>query len=1213
MTNAKPSYLEALRQRVLVYDGAMGTSIDTFHLTAADFGGEATNGNRDYLVLTRPDVIEQIHASFMEAGCDVLETNTFQASRMRLAEWGLADQTYAINVAAAQLARRVADRYQARDGRPRYVAGSMGPTGKLPSSDDPVLSNVTFDQLSDTFYEQACALIAGGVDVLLVETSMDMLEVKAALDGIRRARQRSGSYVAVQAQIFLDLSGRMLLGTEIPAVIATLEAMPVDVIGLNCSTGPEHMREAIRYLCAHSRLPIACIPNAGLPMMVDGGEVYPMEPEPFARILGEFVREYGVNVVGGCCGTRPAHIAKLREVIGYDTPPKQRAIEHIPSVSSGIKAVALRQEPPPTMIGERVNTLGSRKVKRLLLKDDYDGALEVAREQVDGGAHLLDVCVAMTERSDEKDQMVRLLKKLTMNIELPLVIDTTEAEVLKAALEIYPGRAVVNSVSLEGGRGAKIDRVLPLVARYGAATIAMTIDEEGMAHTAERKLAIAKRIAQIANQEYGLPNEALIFDVLTFPITTGQEELRRAAIETLEGIRLVKQHIPGCFTTLGVSNLSFGVAPHARAALNSVFLYHAVQAGLDTAIINPAHVTPYAEIPPEQVAVCEDLIFDRREDALARFIQFFEQHAAADAADAKADPTEGMTVDQRIHWKIVHRKKEGIEADIDEALARRMEVQIAGAVEAQSARMTKHEAAVDVLNTVLLPAMKEVGDLFGAGQLILPFVLQSAEVMKRAVAHLEQYLEKVEGATKGKVVLATVYGDVHDIGKNLVGTILSNNGYTVYDLGKQVPINTIIEKAIEVQADAIGLSALLVSTSKQMPLCVQELHKRGLSFPVLIGGAAINRQYGQRILFVDDEEPYEPGVFYCKDAFEGLETMDRLSDPQMRAAFVEQVKREAASVLHQKQRGRVALAELGKASLRGDGARSNVRRDVPVPVPPFWGAQVATRIRLEDVVACLDRNALYRLQWGAKNAKGERWEQLKAEFDARVRELVREAEREGWLEPKVVYGYFPVQSAGNELIVYDPATLRIENHPPGAGIRGPQLSVRGARELVRFVFPRQPERERLCLADYFRSVDAGEFDVAAFQLVTMGQRVEELTDALQAAGDYSRAYYIHGLSVALAEALAEYTNRIIRQGLGLRGEQGKRYSWGYPACPDLEEHTKLFAILPAERIGVTLTEAFQLVPEQSTAAIVVHHPEAKYFSIGSGRERAEQDMEAVVG
>jgi 5-methyltetrahydrofolate--homocysteine methyltransferase len=1209
VNQSKSAYLEALQQRVLIYDGAMGTSIDTFNLTAEDYGGEATFGARDYLVLTRPDVIEAIHISFLEAGADVLETCTFQGTRMRLEEWGLADKTYEINFAAAQIARRAADRFAAQDGQPRFVAGALGPTGKLPSSDDPALSNTTFDELSDLFYEQSAALIDGGVDLLLVETSVDILEVKAALDGIRRVKKdKNRPDIAVQAQIFLDLSGKMLLGTEIPAVIATLEAMPVDVIGLNCSTGPEHMREAIQYLCKHSRKAISCIPNAGLPLEVEGETVFPMEPEPFARILGDFVREYGVAVVGGCCGTRPKHIRQLRTIIGAARPPLAREIEYIPSLSSGIKASAIQQDGTLTLIGERVNTLGSRKVKKLLLADNYDGVLEVAREQVDSGSHLLDVCVAMTERSDETEQMTKLIKKLTMNVELPLVIDTTEADVLKASLEMYPGRAVVNSVSLEGGRGDKIDRTMPLIARYGAATVAMTIDEEGMAHSVERKVEIAKRIAQIANDEFGVPNEALIFDVLTFPITTGQEELRNAGVETIEGIRQVKQQIPGCFTTLGVSNLSFGVAPHARAALNSVFLKHAVDAGLDTAIINPAHVTPYAEIPQEQRAICEDLIFNRREDALANFIAYYEKNTVS-TGNEKSDPTEGMSVAERLHWKIVHRKKEGVEHDIDLLLntglskAGYVSTDLSVAVkDPETQSSPRGIVAVGILNDVLLPAMKEVGDLFGSGQLILPFVLQSAEVMKKSVAHLENYLDKLDGATKGKVVLATVYGDVHDIGKNLVNTILSNNGYTVYDLGKQVPINTIIEKAVEVGADAIGLSALLVSTSKQMPLCVQELHRRGLTFPVLVGGAAINKQYGQRITFVAEEEPYTAGVFYCKDAFEGLETMDKLSDTALRPTFVDQTLRDAASSLRQKARGRVVLDELGRASMTNEQVRSKVRTDLPVPTPPFWGAQVLTRIKLADVVECMDRNAHYRLQWGAKNKKGAEWEQIKADFDILVRDLTREAERDGWLEPKVVYGYFPCQSNGHDLIVYDPTSISVNGNGSTP------------RELTRFVFPRQPERERLCISDYFRSVASGSYDVVAFQVVTMGTRVDDLTEELQKAGDYTRSYYIHGFGVSLAEALAEYTNRLVRRQLGLDSQAGKRYSWGYPACPDLEEHGKLFHILPTEQIDVVLTEAFQLVPEQSTAAIVVHHPDAKYFSIGSAGERAETDVaEALVG
>ncbi len=1196
MTNPpapRSRYLEALATRVLVFDGAMGTSIDTFDLTAEDYGGAATEGCRDYLVITRPDVIAEIHSRFMEAGCDVVETCSFQSTRMRLEEWGLGERTHEINYAAAQVARRVADRFEAQDGRPRFVAGSLGPTGKLPSSDDPELSNISFDELVAQFEEQGRALIDGGVDVLLIETSQDILEVKAAILGCKQAIAASPRPVALQAQVTLDTSGRMLLGTDIASALTTIEALGVDVIGLNCSTGPEHMREPITYLTSHTHLPVSCIPNAGLPLNVNGMAVYPLEPEPMAKTLTDFVRELGVRVVGGCCGSTPEHIRVLVESVRQINAAVPE-VQNTAKVSSGIRAVPLIQNPGPTIVGERVNSLGSRAVKRLLLADDYDSILQIGRDQVDGGAHILDVCVAMTERADEKEQMVRLVKKLSMGVEAPLMFDSTEAEVLEAALQTYPGRPILNSTSLEGGRGQKIDQTLPLAARYGAAVVCMAIDEEGMAHTPEDKLRICRRIYEIATQEYGLQPDALIFDVNTFPVTTGQEELRNEAWWTIEGVRLVKEHLPGALTSLGVSNLSFGVKPHARAALNSVFLYHAVKAGLDLAMVNPQHITPYAEIPPDARQICEDVIFNRHEDALAKFIEFFESVDASTLGgqQEQADPTEGMSVDEKIHYKILLRKRDGIEALIDESLVNRR---------AAHPDWTQNTAAVDILNNVLLPAMKDVGDRFGAGELILPFVLQSAEVMKRAVAHLEQYLEKLAGSTKGTVVLATVYGDVHDIGKNLVNTILANNGYTVHDLGKQVPINTIIEKAVEYNADAIGLSALLVSTSKQMPLCVQELARRNLSFPVLVGGAAINRQYGLRILFVDEDKHYEPGVFYCKDAFEGLETMDRLIVPEERTRLLEQTYHDACMVLEKAQTGRMVMAEVGRT--QGSSVQqSTIRRDLPIPTPPFWGSQVLTRVPMDDLFDCIDYNAMYRLQWGAKNAKGEKWRQLQAEFGQLVRELRREGEREGWLETRIAYGFFPVQSEGNDLIVYDPQEY--------AATKGSSNGKRPA-ELVRFTFPRQPKGEYLCLSDYFASTESGRMDVAALQIVTVGDKITELCDRLQAEGNYSRAYYVHGLGVSLAEGLAEYANRLVRRGLGLSGEQGLRYSWGYPACPDLEDHVKLFQLLPTEQIGTTLTSAYQLIPEQSTAAIVVHHPEAKYFSIGSTLERAEVDVVAL--
>ncbi len=1180
-------FLDALAQRVLIFDGAMGSTIQTYQLSAADYGGPATEGCNEYLVLTRPQVIEEIHAGFLEAGCDVLETDSFTASRLKLNEYGLGERTHEINLTAARLARRLADRYSTPE-QPRFVAGSIGPTGMLPSSDDPVLSNITYGQLVEVFHEQAAALLEGGVDVLLIETSQDILEVRAAVTGIRRAMQQLERFVPIQAQVSLDTSGRMLLGTDIAAVMTTLVGLKVNIIGLNCSTGPEYMREPVRYLAEHCPLPISTIPNAGIPLNVGGQALYPLKPEPMAAALREFITEFGVNIVGGCCGSSHEHLRAIVSACRHaPRRPRQRSDEvlqrrsfasvSLPCVSSGIRATTLQQDPPPLLIGERVNSQGSRKAKQALLSEDYDTLLSIAREQVEGGAHALDVCVALTERSDEAAQMASTIKKLSMGIEVPLIIDSTEASVIQAALEVYPGRAIINSINMENGR-QRIDSVLPLALEHGAAVVALTIDEAGMAKSAERKLEVARKIYEICVHEYGLAPDALIFDPLTFPITTGQEELQTAAIETLEAIKQIKAELPGVLTILGVSNVSFGLKPHARAVLNSVFLYHAVRAGLDAAIVNPVHIKPYAEIDEEQRQLAEDLIYNRPE-ALPRYIAYFEAHGRAEEpGQTQIDPTEGMSTSERIHWQILHRRKEGIEELITRAISERCSEE----------HLKPSEAAVRVLNGVLLPAMKDVGDRFGAGELILPFVLQSAEVMKRAVAHLEQYLERKEGYTKGRVVLATVFGDVHDIGKNLVNTILSNNGYTVYDLGKQVPLNTILDKAIEVNADAIGLSALLVSTSKQMPLCVRELYKRGLQYPVIVGGAAINRSYGRRILFVEEESnsttpvPYEPGVFYARDAFEGLEIMDRLTgDPQERAAFVERVKQEALNELVKKQSPRAE-----SKSAPEERPAASVRPAPSIPRPPFWGPRVLERIGLEDVAACLDHNTLFRLHWGGK-AHGAAFERLvEEEFRPRLERMLLEARRQRYLQPRVIYGYYPCQAQGNSLIVYDPQSISGQAAPTAL------------REITRFRFPRQSAHERLCLADYFASVESGTIDVVALQVVTVGQESSEVVQRLQQEGQYSEAYYLHGLSVQMAEALAEYSNRHIRHELGLEENRGRRYSWGYPAIPDLEDHRRLFEILPVERsIGVSLTAGYQLVPEQSTAAIVVHHPQAVYFAV----------------
>src|SRR5437763_8661662 len=1186
-------FLDALAHRVLIYDGAMGTNIQSYQLTAQDYGGQATEGCNEYLVLTKPSVIEEIHTGFLEAGCDVLETDSFTASRLKLDEYGLGALTHEVNLAAAQLARRLADGYSTAQ-QPRFVAGSIGHTGMLPSSDDPLLSNITYQQLVEIFREQAAALLEGGVDVLLIETSQDILEVRAAITGIRRAMQQMGREVPIQAQVSLDTSGRMLLGADIAAVMATLVALRVAIIGLNCATGPEHMREPVRFLAENCPLPISTIPNAGIPLNVNGLAVYPMEPEPMADALHDFITEIGVNIVGGCCGNSHEHLQAIvkacrnaprrpRPITDGNLNNKNFAKITPPFVSSGIRAMALQQDPPPPLVGERVNSQGSRKAKQALLNDDYDTLLAIGREPVEGGAHVLDVCVALTERTDEDEQMAKTVKKLSMGIEAPLVIDSTEPDVIKGALETCPGRAIINSINMETVR-QRIENVVPVALEHGSAVVALTIDEISMGKTTERKVEIAHKIYDICVNEYGLAPNSLIFDVLTFPVTTGQEELQTAAIETLNAITRTKAELPGVLTILGVSNVSFGLQQHARAVLNSVFLYHAVKAGLDLAIVNPVHITPYTEIDAEQRQLAEDLIYNRA-DALPRYIAYFEEHAPQqDNGNSKVDPTEGMNLAERIHWQILHRRKEGIEPMITEIIAER----------SQELGIEQSEVAVNVLNTVLLPAMKDVGDRFGAGELILPFVLQSAEVMKRAVAHLEGYLEKVEGYTKDKVVLATVFGDVHDIGKNLVNTILSNNGYTVYDLGKQVPLNTILDKAIEVNADAIGLSALLVSTSKQMPLCVKELHKRGLNFPVIVGGAAINRSYGRRILFVDDQAsestpiPYEPGVFYARDAFEGLEIIDRLTNtPEDRAKYVEQIKEEAL-----RERFKKVTTVIGTGIDRSDSPSSSIQRDIPIPTPPFWGPRVLERIGIEDVAANMDLNTLFRLHWGGKAHGAEFTRLVEQEFRPRLERMLRDARQQRYLQPKVIYGYFPCQASGNELIVYDAQEY--------------QASKGNKREVTRFHFPRQREGQHLCLADYFAPVESGRVDVVAFQVVTMGQAASEAVQRLQQSGDYAEAYFTHGLAVQMAEGLAEYTNRLVQRELGLEGQRGRRYSWGYPAIPDLEDHVKVMTLLPASStIGVNLTEAYQFDPEQTTAAIVIHHPQAVYFAV------REQAAEAV--
>lgn len=1170
---ASRDFLATARERVIIFDGGMGATLENFDLSLEEdykLPGRA----HEALVLNRPDVIEGVHRAMAEAGAMVVETDTFQASRLKLSEWSFADgttlaeHTREINVEAARIARRAV-------GEDRFVAGSIGPTGMLPASTEPGLCEVTFAELREVFAEQAEGLLAGGVDLLIIETAQDILEVKAAVFGARDAFRQAGRAVPIQCSVsLLPNGGKMLLGTDIDSVLTTLEALRVDVIGLNCSTGPEDMRDAIRFLGELCPVPVHCIPNAGLPQQgPDGETIFPEAPESLASVLGEFVERYGVSIVGGCCGTTTDHIRAIAErCAGLPVTPRPAPRE--PRVSSMIAATPLVQEPRPTLVGERVNSQGSRAAKEMLLADDYDGLVQVAEDQVNGGAHVLDLCVALTERpDDEAAQMREVARRVSLTQPAPLQIDSTEPDVIRAALEQTPGRAIVNSVNLEAGRD-KLDVVVPLAIQHGAALIALTIDEVGMAKTAERKVDVARRIHQLACGEHGLDEQLLIFDLLTFTLTTGDEEWRPSAIETIEGIRALKRELPAVKTSLGVSNVSFGVSPGARAVLNSVFLHHCVEAGLDLAMVNPNHITPYGEISDDERALADDLVFNRSEDALQKFIEHFEGKGEEDLATA-VDPTEGMEPEEALHFHILRRRKDGVEDWIDRAVEK--------------------IGAVPTLNDVLLPAMKEVGDKFGAGELILPFVLQSAEVMKKAVARLENYLDRIEGYTKGVVVLATVFGDVHDIGKSLVKTILTNNGYTVVDLGKQVPVGDIVDAAVKHEATAIGLSALLVSTSKQMPLAVQELHEKGLNYPVLLGGAAINRKFGYRAMYVngrDDDTIYKPGVFYCKDAFEGLAVMDQLVETGRRQELVERVLGEADEFRRAGER------KVHGPPVTDDSVRSDVVFEGDVPKPPYWGPR-EIEVPMGEVFHHIDTHVLYKLHWGGRGMDRDEFTRLlRDDFQPRLERMWRQAvatgeATPGYLRPRALLGYFPCFSEGNEIVVLDPADR--------------------STELERLYCPRQPAHDRISLADFFRprravtadgsadgEIDPDKVDVVALQAVTAGAEVTSVMERLEQDGEFAEQLFVHGLGVQTAEAMAEWLHARVRTDLGVPLTQGRRYSWGYPAVPEQSEHEKVFRLLDAPSIGLSLSGGHAVDPEQSTLALVAYHPQAVYYGMRSG-------------
>jgi 5-methyltetrahydrofolate--homocysteine methyltransferase len=1177
MTN----FLDALKERIVVFDGAMGTNLQAQNLTLEDYGGPQFEGCPEYLLISKPEAIETVHTAFFDVGCDVVETNSFGGTSVVLAEYQIPHMAYELNLKAAALARRIASDYSTKD-KPRWVAGSMGPGTKLPT-----LGHISYRDLKAAYAEQVRGLFDGGVDLFIVETCQDLLQTKAALAAIFEHFEQTRKRLPVIAQVTIEIFGTMLNGTEINAALTSLEPFPIDVIGMNCGTGPRHMTESIRYLCENAPLPVSVLPNAGLPEVKDNAQHYNETPESFTAQIVHFARDFGVNIVGGCCGTTPAHLRQVVEAMQGLTP-KGRDAHLTPSVSSIYIQQPYVQDASFLIVGERVNASGSKKMRDLLNAEDWDGLVSLAREQEREGAHVLDVNVDFVGRDGVRD-MHELASRLVTNVKIPLMFDSTEWQKMEAGLEHAGGKCILNSTNYEDGE-PRFAKVLDLCKRYGAGVVIGTIDEQGMARTAEGKFAIARRAYEQATTKYGIPAHDIFFDPLALPISTGIEEDRRNALETIEAIRRIKAELQDSLTILGVSNISFGLNPAARIVLNSVFLHDAVEAGLDAAIVNASKILPLNRFDEREIEVARDLIYDRRQfdgdictyDPLGEFTKLFE---GVSAKSTKKDLSE-LPVEERLKRHIIDGEKIGLEDNLKLAL--------------------ENYPALDIINNILLDGMKVVGDLFGSGQMQLPFVLQSAEVMKAAVRFLEPFMEKKGGATaKGTMVLATVKGDVHDIGKNLVDIILTNNGYRVVNLGIKQPIEDILRASEEHKADAIGMSGLLVKSTLIMRDNLELMNERGITVPVVLGGAALTRRY------VEDDlrSLYNGALFYAKDAFAGLHTMDELTGGVLREADVQVaieggaagngnlaadeaedlVGEDAKLGIRQPARPRAASKTTGDTT---HTKRSSVNPLAPIPRAPFYGSRVVEQIPLDDVFAYVNETALFKGQWQFKQGKrsAEEYAKLVAEHVRPTYDALKErSKREGLLVPRVVYGYFPAQSSGNDLIIYhdDEKTERL-----------------------RFTFPRQPGGKHLCLADYFASQDSGRMDVAAFHLVTMGRRASQYSQELFQSDNYADYLFFHGLSVEAAEALAELWHKRIREELGIAGRdatdlnklfhqayQGSRFSFGYPACPNLEDQAKLFELLDPSRIDVELTEEFQLDPEQSTSAIIVHHEEAKYFSI----------------
>ncbi len=1154
----------ALAERVVVADGAMGTMLQASDATVDDFAGY--EGCNEILNVTRPDIVTGVHEAYLDAGADCLTTNSFGANLSNLGEYGIGDRIGELSLASARLARAAADRW-ATPERPRWVLGSMGPGTKLPT-----LGHVTFRELRDSYQANAEGLLRGGADALIVETCQDLLQAKAAIIGCKRAAAQLAPDSLIIAQVTIETTGAMLLGSEIAAALTALEPLGIDMIGLNCATGPGEMSEHLRYLAAHSRIPISCEPNAGLPMLTPDGARYPLTPAQLADAHDRFTREFGLSLVGGCCGSTPEHIAALADRV-TGRPAAARRPRPEPGVASLYAHVPFRQDTAFLAIGERTNANGSKAFRDAMLEGRHEDCVQIARTQTRDGAHLLDVCVDYVGRDGVAD-MREVVGRLATAATLPLVLDSTEPPVIEAGLEMTGGRSVINSVNYEDGDGpdSRIARMMPLVREHGAAVIALTIDERGQARTAEWKVAVAERLIGDLTANWGMRVEDIIVDCLTFPIATGQEETRRDAIETIDAIAELKRRHPAVQTTLGVSNVSFGLKPAARAVLNSVFLSECVRAGLDSAIVHAARIMPIARIPDEQRQVALDLVYDRRRegyDPLARLLELFEGVDAADLKASRAAELASLPLWDRLKRRIIDGERVGLEADLEAALAQR--------------------PALEIVNDVLLDGMKTVGELFGSGQMQLPFVLTSAEVMKTSVAYLEPHMARTDEAGKGKIVLATVKGDVHDIGKNLVDIILSNNGFDVVNIGIKQPISSIVAAAEENDADVIGMSGLLVKSTVVMRDNLAELNSRGLAgrWPVLLGGAALTRAYVEQ----DLAALFDGEVRYARDAFEGLRLMNA-------AMAVKRGDPGAKLPELRTRRVRPVASAAGVTDVpdQATTVRSDISTDGPVPEPPFLGTEVIRGIPLAEYAAYLDERALFMGQWGLKPSRGRdgaSYEELvETEGRPRLRMWLERAQTEGLLEAAVVYGYFRCVSSGNDLIV---------------------LGQDGRTELERFTFPRQRRDRRLCLADFFKPADSGSgvrTDVVAFQLATMGSRISGATAELFAKNAYREYLELHGLSVQLTEALAEYWHTRVRRELGIGGSdpgdldgffrvdyRGARYSFGYPACPDLADRAKVERLLEPSRIGVELSEEMQLHPEQSTDAIVVHHPEAKYFSV----------------